>query len=62
MVWMLPTTGETRVINRFAIFPTIVENEVWWLESITLFQSYNTRHRGWNNDLVVRKRDGTGKG
>ena len=50
MVWKLPITGETRTVARFAFLPTRINNEVWWLESIIMHQSYNTQHRGWNND------------
>lgn len=56
MVWRLPIPGETRVINRFTIFPMIIGNEVWWLEHIVIHQSYNTQHRGWNNDWAEKKR------
>lgn len=56
MVWRLPITGETRTVTRFTILPTVIGNEVWWLESIIIRQSYNTQHRGWNNDWAERKR------
>lgn len=59
MVWKLPVTGETRVVRRFTILPTVIGHEVWWLELITIHQSYNTQHRGWNNDWAENKRDGT---
>lgn len=55
MVWRLPITGETRTVTRFTILPTVINNEVWWLESIVIYQSYNTKHRGWNNDWAERK-------
>lgn len=55
MVWRLPITGETRTVTRFTILPTVIGNEVWWLESIIIRQSYNTQHRGWNNDWAERK-------
>lgn len=56
MVWKLPITGEVRTVKRFAILPTIIGNEVWWLESIIIHQSYNTQHPGWNNDWAERRR------
>lgn len=56
MVWKLPTTGETRTVTRFTFLPTLINNEVWWLESIIIRQSYNTQRRGWNNDWAERKR------
>ena len=55
MVWKLPTTGDIRTVKRFAILPTVIDREVWWLESIVIHQSYNTRRHGWNNDWVERK-------
>jgi len=55
VVCRLPITGETRTVTRFAILPTVIDNEVWWLESIIIHQSYNTRRRGWNNDWAERK-------
>ena len=55
MVWKLPITGETRTVTRFAFLPTRINNEVWWLESIIMHQSYNTQHCGWNNDWAERK-------
>lgn len=55
MVWKLPITGETRTVTRFTLLPTLINNEVWWLESIIIRQSYNTQRRGWNNDWAERK-------
>lgn len=55
MVWQLPITGETRTVTRFTFLPTVIGNKVWWLESIIIHQSYNTWHRGWNNDWAERK-------
>jgi hypothetical protein len=55
VVWKLPITGETRTVTRFTFLPTVIGDEVWWLESIIIHQSYNTQHRGWNNDWAERK-------
>lgn len=54
MVWRLPITGDVRIVHRFAILPIIAGNEVFWLESIIIHQSYNAQHRGWNNDWAER--------
>ena len=51
----LPTTGETRIVRKFALFPIAINAEIRWLEMVTIYQSYNTRHKGWNNDYFETK-------
>ena len=48
-----PMTGDTREVKRFAWYPIRVNGVVYWLEWITIHQSYNTRCKGWNNDWRV---------
>lgn len=55
MKFYKPTTGDEREIRKFAWYPICVNEIVYWLEWITIHQSYNTRHRGWNNDWRVSK-------
>lgn len=50
-----PITGDQREIKRFTWYPMKINDCVYWLERITIHQSYNTRHSGWNNDWVVSK-------
>lgn len=45
-----PITGATRTIRKFAWYPIYVNGVVYWFEWVTVHQTYNTRHRGWNND------------
>lgn len=51
----LPTTGETRTVRKFAWYPMKINGAVYWLEWITVHQSYNTEYPGWNNDYVVEE-------
>ena len=46
-------TGYTREIRRFAWYPMKIDGCIYWLEWITIHQSYNTAHPGWNTDWVV---------
>ena len=48
-----PMTGDEREIRKFAWYPIYVNGIFYWLEWITIHQSYNTRHSGWNNDWRV---------
>lgn len=48
-----PFTGEERVVKRFAWYPINVNGILYWLEWISIKQSYNTRHSGWNNDWII---------
>jgi hypothetical protein len=50
-----PITGDTRNILKFAWYPIRIGNVVYWLEWITIHQSYNTKRSGWNNDWRVSK-------
>lgn len=50
---ILPFTGEEREVRMFAIVPIIIDREIYWLEWVTIHQTYNTRKPGWNNDWVV---------
>ena len=52
MQFILPFTGEQRVVTRFALFPIKIHGTVYWLEKIRIHQSYNTCRRGWCNDWV----------
>lgn len=48
-----PFTGDERVIRKFIWFPTKINRTVYWLETVTIHQSYNTSTFGWCNDWVV---------
>ena len=48
-----PFTGDQREVTRFTLFPMRINGIIYWLEKVTVHQSYNTRHRGWCNDWVV---------
>ena len=48
-----PYTGEQREVRRFIWFPTKINGVIYWLETVTIHQSYNTGTFGWNNDWVV---------
>ena len=50
-----PMTGDTREVRKFAWYPIRVNGTVYWLEWITIHQSYNTKHSGWNNEWRVGK-------
>lgn len=50
-------TGDTREVTKFALFPIKVGRVIYWLEKITIHQSFNTSKYGkWSNDYVVNKR------
>lgn len=48
----IPITGDMRKIKKFAWYPIYVNGVFYWLEWVTINQTYNTRHSGWNNDWV----------
>jgi hypothetical protein len=35
-----PVIGDTRIVNRFAWFPTVVDEYVIWLESYIVIEKY----------------------
>lgn len=43
-----PIFGDTRVINKFLLFPTRISNETRWLESVYIKQKYTT-YKSWTN-------------
>ena len=45
-------TGDERDVRKFLWFHTLINGTVYWLETVTVHQSYNTRASGWNNDWV----------
>ena len=50
-------TGDTREVTKFALFPIKVDGVIYWLEKITIHQSFNTSKYGkWSNDYIVDKR------
>lgn len=50
-------TGDTREVTKFALFPIKVGRIIYWLEKITIHQTFNTtKYRKWSNDYVVNKR------
>lgn len=46
----LATTGDTRVVERFAFLPVVCNGEVRWLERVVYHQSY---YEGWHNDYFM---------
>ena len=52
MRWQTPLLFEHRTIRRFAILPVKIENEVRWLEWVTILQIYeeNAFGYGWHNE------------
>ena len=50
MRFYAPVTGDKRVIRKFALFPIKINGVIYWLEWVSIHQSYNTKHSGWNND------------
>lgn len=48
-----PFTGEQREVRKFAWYPIKIDSTIYWLEWITIRQSYNTGHFGWCNDFVI---------
>lgn len=53
MRFNIPTTGQERKVTKFLWFPTKIQDTIYWLETVTIRQSYNTTHMGWSNDRVV---------
>ena len=54
MKFYRPRAGDQREIRKFAWHPMKIDNCIYWLECITIHQSYNTKYSGWNNDWVVK--------
>lgn len=51
-------TGDTREITKFAWLPIYVNGCWYWLERITIHQTYNGGYDiGWHNDYLVHKVD-----
>ena len=47
-------TGDTREVIRFAWLPIYVNCCWYWLEKITIHQTYNSGDSfGWHNDFVI---------
>ena len=55
MRFYLPYTGESRKVRKFAWYPMYIGHTVYWLEWLTIKQTYNTRHSGWNIDWVMEE-------
>jgi hypothetical protein len=46
----LPAINEQRVVRRFLLFPTIIDNEMRWLENAVIIQRYTGfGSLGWQN-------------
>jgi hypothetical protein len=61
----LPFSQDTRIITRFALFPIRIQNEIRWLEKVTIKQEYrpDLRMFGWYNDSFCKtKAAQAGKG
>ena len=41
MKWYKPTHGSTKICSRFALFPIRIDDEVRWLEKVTVKYSYD---------------------
>jgi len=53
MVFKYPWTGDQRTVRRFLLFPTKINGFIYWLQWVTIHQSYNTRRwNAWCNDWV----------
>lgn len=50
MKFYTPTTGDTRVVEKFAIFPIKCNGEVRWLEKVKYHQTY---YDDWHNDYFM---------
>ena len=53
MRFIVPIAGQERKVKKFLWFPTKIQDTIYWLETVTIRQSYNTRRPGWCNDRVV---------
>ena len=50
-------TGDTREVTRFAWLPIKVQNTIYWLEKVTIHQSFNTKNHGkWYNEYIITKK------
>jgi hypothetical protein len=49
----IPYTGDEREVRKFAWYPMFIDGCWYWLEWVTVHQSYNTKYPGWNTDWVV---------
>jgi hypothetical protein len=54
MKFYLPYTGQQRKIKRFAWYPMKVGHTIYWLEKLTLKQSY-VRGYGWRTQYVMEE-------
>ena len=50
-----PFMGDQREVRKFLWFPTLINGAIYWLETVTIHQSYDTRTSGWCNDWVVSR-------
>ena len=50
-------TGDTREVTRFAWLPIKVQNTIYWLEKVTIHQSFNTKNPGkWYNEFTITRK------
>ena len=51
-----PIRGAERTIKKFAWYPIVVDSTVYWLEWITIHQSYGLwGFKGWHSDWVIER-------
>lgn len=51
-----PNEGDIRIVRKFAFFPIQADDEIRWLERVTIAQKYYSDYdgSGWNNLYFVK--------
>lgn len=48
---ILPKVGDERVVEKFLLFPKVINEEMRWLETVKILQKYVNEH-GINQDRI----------
>ena len=49
----LPVNVDTRIKEKFLIFPLKIKSEIRWLEKVKIRQYYSSYHGKWKNDYFM---------
>lgn len=53
MRWKLAKNGDSRIVEKFLIFPIEIKGEVRWLERAKIMQFYHDYYDKWLNDYFI---------
>ena len=57
MKWKKPYNNQMRIVERFALLPIRIGNDIVWLETCYIKQHYNGYGDWWKNSSFVTQED-----